>query len=106
MLLTVLQLAVQFFWSSLFQRCYTGCLQKCECFSAVHLPAAFLIRVVRAQLGNFVTDCLAHLVHSTFRGWRQVKGSKQKPQLFESYRCGGDSGIHNLGPRPGLRISS
>ena len=53
----------------------------------------FLILVVRAQLGNFVTDCLAHLMHSTFRGWRQVKGSKQKLQLFESYGCGGDSGI-------------
>ena len=40
MLLTVLQLAVQFFWSSLFQRCYNGCPEKCECFSAVHLNAA------------------------------------------------------------------
>ena len=40
MLLTVLQSAVQFFRSSLFQRCYTGCLPKCECFSPVHLPAA------------------------------------------------------------------
>ena len=53
----------------------------------------FLIDVTRAQLGNFVTDCLAHLVHFTVRGRRQVKGSKQKPQLFEAYGCGDDSGI-------------
>ena len=32
MLLTVLQLAVQFFWSSLFQRCYTGVYRNVNVF--------------------------------------------------------------------------
>ena len=53
-----------------------GCLQECECFSPVHLSAADFVHVIRAQLGNFVTDCLAHLVHSTLRGWRQSQGQQ------------------------------
>ena len=42
MLLTVLQLAVQFFWSSLFQRCYTGVYSPLVCsrFHSRHQSSA------------------------------------------------------------------
>ena len=67
--------------------------RECECFLQSTCLQQFLIHDIRAQPGNFVTECLAHLVHSAFRGGTQIKGSKQRPQLLEAYGCGGDSSI-------------
>ena len=86
MLLTVLQLAVQFFWSSLFQRCYNGCLQKCKCFCPVHLPAAVFHSCHQSSAGQFCHRLSGSFWCIQLRGWRQVKG----------FDCGTDHGCTHL----------
>ena len=91
MSLTVLLLAAQFFRSFLFPRCHTRCLQKCQCFSPVHLSVAIFHSHHQSSTEQICHRLSGSFGASTSRGQRPVKCSKQKPQLLEAYGCGGDS---------------